>query len=50
MTKAIAIALLLAALTPLSATAQLPDGFFNVELRTVPIVYHQLGGGSLYER
>lgn len=50
MTKAIALALLLVALTPLSVSAQLPHGFFDVELRTVPVVYHQLRGGSLYER
>jgi len=37
MTRTIGLALLLLALSPLSVLAQLPDGFFDVELRTVPV-------------
>jgi len=37
MTRAIALALLLAAFTPLSAFAQVGEGFYDVELRTVPV-------------
>ena len=37
MTKAAALALLLAILTPLSATAQVGEGFYDVELRHVPV-------------
>jgi cyclase len=37
MTKAIALALLLAVLAPLSATAQIREGFYDVKLRHVPV-------------
>ncbi|MDJ0657394.1 MAG: MBL fold metallo-hydrolase [Xanthomonadales bacterium] len=37
MIKGISAGVLLAALAPFHAMAQLPDGFFDVELRTVPV-------------
>ncbi len=37
MTRAISLALLLTALTPRFAVAQISDGFFDVELRVVPV-------------
>ncbi len=37
MTRAIASTLLILALTPFSASAQLREGFFDVELKTVPV-------------
>jgi cyclase len=37
MTRAITLLLLFAALAPLRTVAQLPDGFYDVELRVVPV-------------